>query len=165
VSHHILLVDHDEDFRSEFRDYLEEYRFTEASTGHAALEILSEPNDIDLIMVEVLLPTSSGADILRRIKAIDESMPVVVLTACSREAAVREGIEVHADDYLEKPADIGKTRLAIGALIGPPRRSVCWKRAMREPGSKWSSSFCGPTVKSGSRLKMLLLSWRSAQNT
>lgn len=118
MAHHILLVDHDDDFRSEFRDYLDEYRFTEASTAPAALEILSEPNDIDLVMVEILLPGVRGAEVVRRIKAKDEGVPVVVLTACTGSETAVEAVQDHADDYLEKPVDLGKSRLVIDALLG-----------------------------------------------
>jgi two-component system response regulator YesN len=117
MPYHILIVDDDPDFRSELRDYLDDYRFSEAATGKAALEILSKPNDIDLVLLDVMMPGLRGTEVLRRIKAADKDMPVIILTAYSSKDIAIEALKADADDYMEKPVDIGKAKHIIARLL------------------------------------------------
>lgn len=121
MPYHILLVDDDADFRSELRDYLDDYRFTEAPTGNDALEILSRPHDIDLVVLDVMMPGLRGTEVLRRIKAADGDMPVIILTAYSSKDIAVEALKGDADDYIEKPVDIGKAKHIIDGLLSETR--------------------------------------------
>jgi YesN/AraC family two-component response regulator len=121
MPYHILLVDDDADFRSELRDYLDDYRFTEAPTGNDALEILERPHDIDLVILDVMMPGLRGTEVLRRIKARDGDMPVIILTAYSSKDVAVEALKGDADDYIEKPVDIGKAKLIIDGLLSEAR--------------------------------------------
>jgi two-component system response regulator YesN len=117
MPYHILVVDDDPDFRSELRDYLDDYRFSEAATGKEALEILDKPHDIDLVVLDVMMPGLRGTEVLRRIKAADKKMPVVILTAYSSKDIAIEALKADADDYMEKPVDIGKAKHIIARLL------------------------------------------------
>jgi YesN/AraC family two-component response regulator len=121
MPYHILLVDDDGDFRSEFGDYLEDYRFTEACNGKEALEILDRPHDIDLVVLDVIMPGLRGTEVLRRIKADDPDMPVVILTGYSSKDIAVEALKGDADEYIEKPVDIGKAKEIIGRLLRETR--------------------------------------------
>jgi two-component system response regulator YesN len=121
MPYHILLVDDDEDFRTEFREYLEDFRVSEAATGTEALEILRSPHDIDLVVLDVMMPGPRGTEVLRRIKADDTDMPVVILTAYSSKDIAVEALKGDADDYIEKPVDIGKAKHIIDKLLSQSR--------------------------------------------
>jgi two-component system response regulator YesN len=121
MPYHILLVDDDEDFRTEFREYLEDFRFSEAASGNEALEILRRPHDIDLVVLDVMMPGLRGTEVLRRIKAEDRDMPVVILTAYSSKDIAVEALKGDADDYIEKPVDIVKAKHIIDKLLSQSR--------------------------------------------
>ena len=54
MAYNILLVDDDREFREEFRDFLHDYNVVEASNGNEALELLSRPNEIDVVILDVM---------------------------------------------------------------------------------------------------------------
>ena len=61
----ILLVDDDSELREEIRDFLEDYGVTEVSSGDEALQILKKPNEIDLIILDVMMPGKNGLEVLK----------------------------------------------------------------------------------------------------
>lgn len=117
MAYNILLVDDDEDFRDEFRDYLEEYNVVEASTGEEALELLSKPNEIDLVILDVIMPGLTGTKVLKRIKEMTPDLAVIILTGYGTKATAIEALKGRADDYIEKPVDIGRTKEIIERLL------------------------------------------------
>jgi two-component system response regulator YesN len=121
MPYHVLLVDDDHDFRSEFRDYLDDYQVSEAPDGKAALEMLGKPHDIDLVILDVMMPGLRGTEVLRRIKSLDATMPVIMLTAYSSKDIAVEALKGDADDYIEKPVDIAKAKHIIGRLLSETR--------------------------------------------
>jgi YesN/AraC family two-component response regulator len=113
----ILLVDDDPDFRAEFRDLLEEYDVLEASHGQAALELLTRPNEIALVILDVKMPGLPGTEVLRRSKEIAPSLPVIILTGYSSKDVAIEALKGRADDYIEKPIDPEKARTIVRKLL------------------------------------------------
>jgi two-component system KDP operon response regulator KdpE len=77
------------------------YQVIEASNGKAALERLSEPPD--LIILDLGLPDIQGHDLLRTIRARNESVPIVVLSSRGDEAGKVQALDLGADDYVTKP--------------------------------------------------------------
>lgn len=117
MSYNILLVDDDAVFRQELDDFLEEYRIVEAGTGDQALEILSRPNEIDLVILDVRMPGRKGTEILPEIKDHYPDLPVVMLTAYSSKNVAIASLKGDADDYIEKPVDIEKLESTIHRLL------------------------------------------------
>ena len=64
----VLIVDDDSIFRSEFKDCFQEYGIAEASSGEEALKILKRPHEIDLVILDVILPKENGYRVSRFIK-------------------------------------------------------------------------------------------------
>jgi len=102
----ILIVDDDKDFRYLFKDYLEGYDVIEAASGEEALGILKKPNEIDLVILDVMLPGVSGTDVLRQIKKSNPDLGVIILTAYASQDLAVEALRGHADDFIEKGMDI-----------------------------------------------------------
>ena len=121
MPYNILLVDDDADFREEMTDYLEDYRVLQAADGRRALEILEKPNDIDLVLLDVVMPGLRGTEVLKRIKQMSPGLAVVILTGYSSKDVAIDALKASADDYIEKPADIGKTREIIERLLKKTR--------------------------------------------
>jgi two-component system response regulator YesN len=113
----VLLVDDDAEFREEFCDFLHGYNVVEASDGRQALDILSKPNEIDIVILDVVMPGLSGTEVLKLIKARYPDLAVVILTGQGTKRTVIEALKGRADDYVEKPVDIPKTRKIIERLL------------------------------------------------
>jgi YesN/AraC family two-component response regulator len=113
----ILLVDDDIEFRLEMKEALGEYEVLEASSGKEALKILKRPNEIDLVMLDVIMPGESGIDVLRDMKLIAPELGIIILTGFSSKDVAIEALKGHADEYIEKPFDIEKTKEIIEKVI------------------------------------------------
>lgn len=73
-----------------------------ASNGMEAMDLLSERPDIDLVVLDVMMPEMDGFETLRRIRAAS-SVPVIFVTVRGDEADRVAGLDLGADDYLTKP--------------------------------------------------------------
>lgn len=113
----ILLVDDDIQLRDELRLYLEEYEMVEAESGEEAIALLKRPNEIDLVILDLMLPGTSGIDILRKIKELDPCLSVIIFTAHSSKDAAVEALKGHADDYIEKSNDVTRLKQSIERII------------------------------------------------
>lgn len=113
----ILLVDDDKIFRSEFKNSLEEYDITEASTAEEALGFLRRPNDIDLVILDVMLPDSRGTDVLAEIKRLAPDTGIIILTGYSSEETAIDALRGHADEYLDKQCGIRKIKETIEKVL------------------------------------------------
>lgn len=126
----ILLVDDDKEFREELKSYLEEYDCIEASSGEEAIAVLKRPHEIDLAILDVMMPGSHGTEVLREMKRLDPGLGIIILTGFGSKDVAIEALKGHADDYVEKGADICKIREIIERLT-ETRRS-CAGAAVRE---------------------------------
>jgi YesN/AraC family two-component response regulator len=117
VAFNVLLVDDDAEFREEFRDFLYDYNVVEAASGAEALEILSRPNEIDIVILDVVMPGLPGTEVLKLIKSDYPALPVIILTGQGSKKTVIEALKGRADDYIEKPVDIPRTQEIIDRLL------------------------------------------------
>lgn len=113
----ILLVDDDRDFRTEFRDYFEGYTIIEARDGEEALRILKQPNEIDLAVLDVVMPGQRGTVVLKEIKRQAPGLGIVMMTGHSTKDVAVEALKGRADDYLEKPLDPAEAKEVIDRLL------------------------------------------------
>ena len=97
-----------------------DYRIKIALDGATALELAGREADLpDLILLDVMMPTMSGHDVLRRLRDKPEtrSIPVVFVTADTSEGSEVRGLELGAFDFLTKPVDIPVLRTRVRNLI------------------------------------------------
>lgn len=80
----------------------ESYETVIASDGLEALEIF-ECDEIDLVILDLMLPKLNGEEVCRRIREKSSSVPIIMLTAKSSEADVVYGLDTGANDYVSKP--------------------------------------------------------------
>jgi len=78
------------------------YQIVEASSGKVALQLLSEQTP-DLIVLDLGLPDMQGHELLRTMRARNDSVPIVVLSSRDDEAGKVQALDSGADDYVTKP--------------------------------------------------------------
>ena len=100
---HILLVDDDTELASLLSEFLTREGFTVSCEheGFRGLDRARKP-DVDLIVLDVMLPGIDGFEILRRLRA-ESKVPVIMLTARGDDVDRIVGLDLGADDYLPKP--------------------------------------------------------------
>jgi two-component system response regulator RegX3 len=86
-----------------------------ARDGPEALEV-AFGRPIDLVVLDVMLPTLSGTEVCRQIRA-RSGVPIIMLTARDAERDVLEGLDVGADDYVTKPFSSAELIGRIRALL------------------------------------------------
>ncbi len=122
---HVLVAEDDENIREGLEDTLisEGYAVTAAKDGNAALDAY-ENGRFDLVLLDVMMPGKSGYDLCRIIRARDEGLPVIMLTAKGEEIDKVVGLKLGADDYITKPFGIHELLARIEAVLRRSRRSV-----------------------------------------
>ncbi|MDF2154754.1 response regulator [Vibrio sp. CAU 1672] len=112
----ILLIDDDTELTGLLKEVLsfEGYQVCEANDGEAGLAAIHE--DIDLILLDVMMPKLNGIDTLRRLREQWET-PVLMLTAKGEEIDRVIGLELGADDYLPKPFSDRELLARIRAIL------------------------------------------------
>jgi DNA-binding response OmpR family regulator len=113
----ILLVDDEESVQKLLTYPLERegFRVIQARTGAEALERF-EAEDIDLIVLDLMLPKLDGLEVCKRIRATS-TVPIIMLTARDDEVDKVLGLEIGADDYITKPFSIREFRSRVRALL------------------------------------------------
>jgi DNA-binding response OmpR family regulator len=86
-----------------------------AGCGNAALDIFRE-NDIELIILDVMLPDISGLDVCKEIRKKSE-IPILMLSAKGEELDRVIGLEIGADDYVTKPFSIHEVLVRCKKLL------------------------------------------------
>jgi DNA-binding response OmpR family regulator len=90
-----------------------------AQRGETALARLQDPEGvpIDLVVLDVMLPGMSGLDVLRQLRASENSVPVLLLTARDSEQDIVLGLDMGADDYLTKPFSLAVLLARVRTLL------------------------------------------------
>ena len=117
----LLLVDDDREFREEFTESFSDYEVVPAGDGQEALKILSRPNEIDLVLMDVLMPGLNGIEVLKRIRNNWPELGIIILTGYSSKDVAIEALKAHADEYIEKPIDIEKAKEIINNVLDSKR--------------------------------------------
>ena len=78
---------------------------------------MSETNEYDLVILDLGLPGMDGSELLRRIRARNSKVPILVLTARDATSSKVENFEAGADDYLTKPFAFAELVVRLKALL------------------------------------------------
>lgn len=99
----ILVVEDENRIREAIAAYLKNAGYTvfEADNGKQAIEVF-EDNEIDLVILDVMMPMLDGWTVLRRIREYSDAL-VIMLTALESEYDKLQGFELGADEYVTKP--------------------------------------------------------------
>lgn len=106
---HILVVEDEEHLAAGIKYNLlaEGYRVTTVGDGPSALNILREkPGEVDLVILNLMLPGMSGYAVCKALRAFDMDTPVLILTARTLTEDRTRGFDSGANQYLTKPFDL-----------------------------------------------------------
>lgn len=100
----ILIVDDEKEIRDLVEIYLksEGYETLKCNDGEEALKVINEEKDIDLVILDVMMPKLNGIDTCLKIRE-EREMPIIMLSAKSEDIDKILGLNMGADDYLTKP--------------------------------------------------------------
>jgi len=114
----IAVVDDDARIRDLLRRYLTQEGFDVvlAEDGKALNRLLTREN-IDLIVLDLMMPGEDGLSICRRLRAANDPTPIIMLTAKVEDVDRIVGLEVGADDYLPKPFNPRELLARIHAVL------------------------------------------------
>ena len=114
----ILVVDDEADIRRIIRILFESrgYRVLEAPNGRLAVETIRKEPDVDLILLDIMMPELSGIEASREIRSIS-SAPILFLTARTQEQDKLEAYSSGGDDYLAKPFSHGELLMKVDSLL------------------------------------------------
>lgn len=114
----ILIVEDEPRMQDIIADYLQDegYRVIVAGNGVDALELFKN-NQVDLILLDVMMPRLDGLSVCRNIRKKDARVLIIMLTARSAENDKLLGYEYGADDYVTKPFSLKVLVAKINALL------------------------------------------------
>lgn len=114
----VLVVDDEQDIRTLLNIYLKRlgYDVVEAVDGMEAVEAVRADNSIDLIVMDIMMPRLSGTGACEKIREFS-SIPVLFLTAKTKEPDQNEAYDVGGDDFLPKPFTQNEFNRKVNALI------------------------------------------------
>jgi two-component system response regulator CpxR len=134
----LLLIDDDPELAELLQSYLggEGIGLDTAVSGSAGLE-LARTGDYELIILDVMLPDTSGFNVLTKLRA-SSGVPVIMLTGRGEEIDRVIGLEMGADDYVSKPFQLRELLARIHAVLrrygGVPEEGVDAGTAKAKPG-------------------------------
>jgi two-component system, OmpR family, alkaline phosphatase synthesis response regulator PhoP len=123
---HILVVEDEEHLATGIKYNLvaEGYRVTTVGDGPSALKLLeTNREDVDLVILDLMLPGMSGYAVCEAIRAVDMEMPVLMLTARTLSEDRTRGFDVGANQYLTKPFDLDEFLSRVKNLLTFHNRS------------------------------------------
>src|SRR5215510_9876943 len=125
----ILVVDDDPGIRSSLSVLLQSWGFEALEAGDASQAMnLVERQDPDIVISDVVMPETSGLELLRTLKAGDPHRPVLIITAQASVDNAVEAMKQGARDFLTKPlTDLPKLR----ALLDDAEREIEMRRKAR----------------------------------
>ncbi len=93
-----------------------DYHVDVAFDGKIGL-LFFQQTDYDLILLDVNIPEINGFDLCKRIRTVNQKIPILILTALGLTDHIVEGFESGADDYLVKPFEFRELLVRIKALL------------------------------------------------
>ncbi|MBW7844958.1 MAG: response regulator [Bacteroidia bacterium] len=116
----ILLIDDDELILKVMNRILtkEGYNVIAVNNGKDALEKI-EAEKYDMVITDLMMPYSNGFEIISKFKQHPNALnvPIIVISSVGTESAIKEGLNIGADDYIRKPIMPDELLIRIKRLI------------------------------------------------
>ena len=121
----ILLVDDEPSILQLSRMYLERegFRIDSVMDGEAALAAIAREHPV-LVVLDVMLPKLDGFEVCRRLRAMNDPIAILMLTARDEDIDKIVGLELGADDYLTKPFNPRELVARVKAILRRTERKV-----------------------------------------
>ena len=101
----ILVVDDEARMRKLVRDFLSAkgYEVLEAGDGEEAVKIFLADKNIDLMILDVMMPKMDGWEVVKAVRQYSSRLPIIMLTARGEERDELQGFQLGVDEYISKP--------------------------------------------------------------
>jgi CheY-like chemotaxis protein len=88
-----------------------------AATGEEAVEIARQ-SDLDLVLLDLVMPGMSGLETFRQLHAIKPDMPVIIVTGYPDSEQVSKVLEIGPVTMINKPLDVSHLQKVVGLMVG-----------------------------------------------
>lgn len=134
----VLIVEDDQAMAVALRDGFEYegYNVQVARDGSVGLKLATE-RDLDVIILDVMLPKMSGFDVCKQLRSTGNATPIIMLTARGQEIDKVVGLKIGADDYVTKPFSFMELIARVEALL---------RRTTRQPEGHEEVSFSNVVI-------------------
>lgn len=127
TGNHVLVVEDEQHLAIGIKYNLEAegYRVTTVGDGPAALRLLEDPdNQVDLVILDLMLPEMSGYKVCQRLRELGMDLPVLILSARTLAEDRTRGFMVGADQYLTKPFELDELIARVRSLLVMHNRRI-----------------------------------------
>ncbi len=139
----VLVVDDESSIRESFSLILaDDYSVFLAATGEAAVKKAADQK-IDIVFLDIRMPGMDGIETLKRLKDINSSMEVVMVTAVNDVAQASQAMLLGANNYIVKPFDVDQIISMTKGLIKKRRNKEEFRQIMARAKSFESGSLAG----------------------
>ena len=115
---HILIVDDDENFLRVLESVLREEKH-DVTTAHNGLEAIENcrKQRFDLVISDLYMPSMDGLELVRRIRAMDTPIPIVIATSERSQTVLSKLLDAGAESVLSKPVRKDRLKEALDAAV------------------------------------------------
>lgn len=130
---HILVIEDQQKLAENIRRFLEleHYAVSMAHDGHEGLR-RAMTEEVDIVILDINLPGIDGYQLCTMLRQRGKSMPILMLTARTKQEEIIHGLNLGADDYLPKPFDMDELLARVRALL---RRGATEKQPRLQAGA------------------------------
>lgn len=112
----VLIVDDEAIIRDLCSKALKGYRIYQAGDGEEALKIFQKVA-IDVILTDVMMPKMGGIELLKRLKEIEPTIVVIVMTGFAEKDIILNALKADADDFISKPLNLLQLKTAVDKAL------------------------------------------------
>ena len=112
----VLIVDDEVIIRDLCSKALKGYRVFQAGDGEEALKVFQK-GEIDVILTDVMMPKMGGIELLKRLKEIEPTLVVIVMTGFAEKDIILNALKADADDFISKPLNLLQLKTAVDKAL------------------------------------------------
>jgi signal transduction histidine kinase len=128
----LMVVDDDDGVRLSLRVlFSSDYQVLLADSGMQALSVL-QSNPVDVVILDLNMPGMTGIQLLEKLKRLDPSLEVIILTGQGSLETARQALSLGAFAYLTKPFELKEGRETVIHALDRRRQTLIWRALERE---------------------------------
>lgn len=112
----VLIVDDEAIIRDLCSKALKGYRVFQAGDGEEALKVFQK-GEIDVILTDVMMPKMGGIELLKRLKEVEPTLVVIVMTGFAEKDIILNALKADADDFITKPLNLLQLKTAVDKAL------------------------------------------------
>jgi DNA-binding NtrC family response regulator len=131
--HTVLVVDDEVGSQESLRAILKpEYQVLIAADGEQALQLLAQ-RPVDVVLLDLRMPGLPGMQVLKKMKTIDPSLMVIVVTAYASDETLHEGARLQVFAYLIKPFPVAHLRETVRRALAHRAEELTQSASLTKP--------------------------------